>query len=97
MLKCKTLKNGSVIGDFVTRMVGLGHSFHNPQSHKNDVNERNKVMSKTIHENLRSPDHVLKLFRSTRQVTVNTIKLILDKKLEAYENVHTVSGKVIQV
>ena len=83
--KCKTLRQDSVVGDFVTRMVGSHHSIHNPKLHDYDGVQRNKNVAKAMVENLRGSTQMQNLYDSTRQVTVDTIKLLLNEKIQIYE------------
>ena len=91
LAKCKTLKQDSVVGDFVSRVVGPHHSIHNQQLHDYDGIRRNDAVARAMTENLRGVRQIQNLYRSTRQVTVNTIKLMLDKKLQPYNENNTVS------
>ena len=80
--KCKTLRQENVVGDFVTRMVGSQHSIHNPQSRDYVDVHRNKTVAKAITENLRGSTPMQNLYNSTRQITVDTIKLVLNDKIQ---------------
>jgi len=89
--KCKTLKQDYIVGDFVTRVVGPHHSIHNPHYHDYDDIKRNEAVAKAMTSNLRGARQIHNLYRSTRQVTVNTIKLLLENKLQPHNENNTVS------
>jgi len=81
--RCNTLVNGSAIGDFMTRMVGSKHYFHNPRIYDRNVTKKNEMLLRVVHENLRGTTQRRDLFDATVHVTLKTINLILDKKLQS--------------
>ena len=93
--RCKNLNQNPIIGDFVTRMFGQEHSFHNQEKPVHEdissFRERNKAVPRAIKDNLRGPSQVENLYQSCVQNTVKIIKQMKEGKIHSFQENNTVS------